>query len=122
MPIIELQRAGWLRRNVTWPVKVDLRSASDCNYLLSATKCFKDNSSTLKVIICKWMNRNELALLKALKQKCNDLNGNSTPLAGGKKPYVTISGRLIRDSSGKLIAAVIDQSVKKPKKSVAGVM
>ncbi len=85
------------------PLKVELQSAADRNYVLASSKYIKNINTAPKVSFGKWLSRDELVKVKAIREKCIELNSRATPLQDGRQPYVVRNGRLMsRDSNGKL--------------------
>jgi len=95
--------AGQGKTNTGRPLKVILRLASDCDYVLSRVNLLRKNSYYDGVYISRWLSQEEMCKLKLLRQRCFDMNKSSTVDSKGRKPYVIISGKLMRrDADGKL--------------------
>jgi hypothetical protein len=85
------------------PLKIELRSAADCSYILSRTKLLKKDASTSNIFISQWMSRSELEKVKLLRQKCRELNKDCVPDGSGRLPFMVISGKLMmRNKNGEL--------------------
>jgi hypothetical protein len=77
--------------------------------VLSASKYIRNGISGTKVAFSKWMDRNELQQVKAVRQKCSELNSHAAPLLEGKMPYFVRSGKLMeKDKSGKFREVMMD--------------
>jgi hypothetical protein len=86
------------------PIKVELSASIDCNQLLAAFKRLKHDCSATGISIARWIQRSEMAKHNVLRQRCQTLNSSAVPMADGRKPYIVISGRLMkRAADGKLL-------------------
>jgi hypothetical protein len=86
------------------PLKVELSSLSDKDYLLSLSKDLKWHKKYKLVRISPYLTQDEMKKVNILREEQYKLN-LALPVADGIKPkYVVISGRLMRRcDSGKLI-------------------
>ena len=81
--VIKLYRIGKYGSKSARPLKVELQSVSDRNYVLLSSKCIKNSNTEFKV-----------------SENCIELNSRVAPLQNGN---VVRSGRLMtRDNNGKL--------------------
>ena len=78
------------------PFKVQLSSDVECQQVLVNTKHLKEDPSLAGISIAKWLSRAEVDKVKHLRKQCSDLNKNCPPDVSGRKPYVVISGRLMK--------------------------
>ena len=82
---------------------MQLSTDIECQQVLVNTKRLKEDPSLVGISIAKWLSRAEVDKVKNLRKQCSDLNKDCPPDASGRKPYVVISGRLMkRAEDGKL--------------------
>jgi hypothetical protein len=90
------------RSNLPRPIKLELKSATDANLLLSKARFLRRDDYYTGVFINKWLTQDEAKRVKHLREWCNSLN-KKHPGKSGRKDFVVISGELKkRDSSGSL--------------------
>ena len=53
----------------------------------------------MAIYISLWKDRREIAIIKDLRQLCRQLNDSSFILIGGKKSFIFIKGKLMKQSS-----------------------
>ena len=85
------------------PIKVTLRTASDCQYILSHASHLRDDAYYVGVFIGRWMSQEEASKLRDLRKRCDELNKGGTIDCKGRKAYLVVSGKLMmRHPNGKL--------------------
>lgn len=110
IPVANAIRIGRLNKSPKKAriLKVELLSKSDRNILLQASRFLKDDPSTAKIFITKWLQPVELKKLKSTQERCRLLNGKSPVMKSGRKPYVVISGKLFERTIDGLLRSVPD--------------
>ena len=78
------------------PIKVVLRSACDREFILSRTNLLRGDTYYSGTYISRWLSQNDLNKVKILRHQCRDLNKASPTDKKGRKPYVVISGQLMK--------------------------
>ena len=94
-------------KSAKWPhsIKVEFKLLYDVSSILNNTKFLKEDKYYAGVNLCKWLSREELINLKRFRPQCIDLNKAHSADAHGHKPFIVISGKLMkRDEYGKLQA------------------
>mgnify|MGYP000626795235 CR=1 FL=1 len=85
------------------PIKVELRSSGDVNFVLSCAKQLSKDAYYSGVYVNKWLSEEEMKNVKYLCQLCFDLNKTLPTDKRGRKPFVLISGKIMkRNAQGKL--------------------
>ena len=77
-------------------LKVQLQSASDKMKLLKSSKALKEDRSTSTIFFTPWLSAVEMAKLRNLQSRCRQLNDGVPTRKDGRKPYIVISGRLMK--------------------------
>ena len=101
-PIVCVQRLGHINNSSNgelkikkvWPLKVELSSMADCQYILSQAKWLKKNQATTKLYISPILLSSELEKVKTLRRRCDALNKMALPNKAGQNRYTVLSGRL----------------------------
>jgi hypothetical protein len=108
------------------PMKVILSNASDRNSVLSAANQLKKNKSYNRVNIVKFLSADELAIVKQVRARCEQLN-RAAGAATGQNRFIVISGKIMEKSAdGKLVlyklppTERVDVSATKPKNAARG--
>ena len=103
--IVSYSRIGRVAKLVQGrPLKVVLRLATDCEYVLTHANLLRKNDYYSGVYLSRWLSKDEMNKLKVLRLHCEELNKTCASDVKGRKPYLIISGKLMkRESGGKLI-------------------
>ncbi len=85
------------------PVRVELRSISDTNLVLSRAKHLRRDTYYSGVFINKWLSDEELKCVKQLRHQCDVLNAGHPHNNTGCKQFIVISNKIMeRNASGRL--------------------
>ena len=84
------------------PIKVQLKSAIDKNWVVSNAKELARASGNSSIRIAQLLTFAELDNLKKLRQDCSSLNMSSSKLSNGKSRYLVINGRIMQRLDDKL--------------------
>ena len=112
-PVIRVHRMGRLssaaptnskpNKTKTRPVKVQLESKADCQYVLSQARWLRENPAMANIYISQLLSREEIERVKALRRHCESLKKSAVSDKKGRKRFVVLSGKLMfRADSGKL--------------------
>ena len=69
---------------------------TECQQVLVNVKRLKEDPYLAGIGLVKWLPRAEVDKVKNFRKQCSDLNKDCPPDASGRKPYVVISGRLMK--------------------------
>ena len=64
--------------------------------LLKSSKALKEDRSTSAIFFTPWLSAVEMAKLRNLQSRCRQLNDGVLVRKDGRKPYIVISGRLMK--------------------------
>ena len=87
-------------------LKVELQSVVERNNLLQASKFLKGHPSTAKMFIKRWLQPDELKEFKVIQKQCRELHDKSVPTKNGRKPYVIVSGKIMKRTVNGLLRPV----------------
>ena len=75
----------------------------DCDHLLYAAKKLKTDHAMVNIKVARWIPREKMEKVKFLRSRYETLNCTEMPSADGRKPYLVISGQIMkRTTDGKL--------------------
>ena len=78
------------------PIKAELSTFLDCDHLLPAAKKLKTDHAMANITVARWIPREEMEKVKLLRSRCETLNSTEMPSADGRKPYLVISGQIMK--------------------------
>lgn len=85
------------------PIRVELRSAEDKNWVLSNAALLIRAYGDANIHISKYFTAKEMEKVKALRDECAQLNKSSASLRAGKPKYLVIDDKIMeRLNNGKL--------------------
>ena len=96
-------------KNKAHLLRVILSSSANRNAVLSIFKAYSWEFKSCKICLFQWLNQTEMAKVKAVRQRCVELNDSVKGATNGLKPYVAISGSLMSRSSTGRLQIVKDQ-------------
>ena len=97
--ILRHRRIGWAnskgKRPSSRPIKVELRNPGDVSLVLSRVRHLRGDAYYEGVNVSRWLTDDDLNGIKALRQKCRDLNSSQPVDSKGRKPFFVTSGKIM---------------------------